>query len=39
MTFGERRIGDEAGLMTVCGSDDGGVRVRFADSTVVMISG
>lgn len=40
ITFGERSIGDEEALITVCGSDDdGGVNVKLADSTVVMISG
>lgn len=40
MTFGDRSIGEEEALITVWGSDDeGGVNVRFADSTVVMISG
>lgn len=38
--FGEEWIGEDDPLITVDdGSDEGGVKVRFADSTVVMISG
>lgn len=38
--LGEEWIGEDDALITVDdGSDEGGVKVKFADSTVVMISG